>query len=221
MDPPGSHAPDGFRDEKGKVKWAIHPLSPQDLVRGQFVGYRQEPGVAPDSQVETFAAVRLFIDSWRWADVPFYIRAGKELPVTCTEVFVQFYRPPQRYFGNLELAQANSYVRFRLSPDVVTAIGARAKKPGEELRGEDVELQVSRESAGDIDPYERLLAAAIAGDSTLFSREDGVEAAWRVVDPILQEPTPLYPYEPGTWGPPQADTLVQSIGGWHNPTKDG
>jgi glucose-6-phosphate 1-dehydrogenase len=221
MEAPGSGAPDGLRDEKVKVLRAIRPLDPADLVRGQFRGYRQEAGVAPDSQVETFAAVRLFIDSWRWADVPFYLRAGKELPVTCTEVYVEFHRPPQRQYGSHVAGHGRNYVRFRFSPEVVTAIGARSKMPGEGLKGEDVELLVARQPAGDIDPYERLLTNAMHGNGALFAREDSVEAAWRVVDPVLHQPTPLYPYEPGTWGPVEADTVLAPPGGWHNPTANG
>jgi glucose-6-phosphate 1-dehydrogenase len=221
MDPPGSGAPDGLRDEKAKVLQAIRPLDPADLVRGQFKGYRKEEGVAPDSQVETFAAVRLFIDSWRWSDVPFSIRAGKCLPVTCTEVVVEFHRPPQRRIGSHELHHARNYVRFRFSPEVETAIGVRAKKPGEVLVGEDVELVLAHEEAGEIEPYERLLTNAINGDGTLFARQDSVEAAWRVVDPILSRPTPVYEYDPGTWGPPQADAIVTPAGAWHNPAPAG
>src|SRR5262249_23065419 len=159
-------------------------------------------GVAPDSTVETFAAVRVFIDSWRWAGVPFCIRAGKCLPTTCTEVLIEFHRPPQQIFGRHEIVHTHNHVRFRLSPEVVLAIGARAKKPGDWREGEDVELVLSRSPAGDIEPYERLLTHALAGDGSLFARQDGVEAAWAVVDPILKEPTPVYEYEPGTWGPP-------------------
>jgi glucose-6-phosphate 1-dehydrogenase len=217
MEPPGSGSPDGMRDEKAKVKYAMRPLDPQDLVRGQFRGYRQEPGVAPNSTVETFAAVRLFIDSWRWEGVPFFIRAGKCLPVTCTEVVVEFHRPPQRLFGEAEIVHTRNHVRFRLNPEVVTALGARSKKPGESLEGEDVELVLSRSPAHDIEPYERLLTNALAGDGTLFARQDGVEAAWAVVDPILNEPTPVYEYEPGTWGPSQADAIIAPYDCWNNP----
>jgi glucose-6-phosphate 1-dehydrogenase len=220
MEPPGSGAPDGLRDEKVKVLRAVRPLDPGDLVRGQFRGYRQEDGVAPDSQVETFAAVRLFIDSWRWGGVPFHIRAGKCLPVTCTEVLVQFHRPPQRAFGSLEMLRARNYLRFRFSPEVVTALGAQSKLPGEELVGQDTELVVSRQPARDIDPYDRLLSNALDGDGSLFAREDAVEAAWRVVDPVLNRPTPVHGYEPGTWGPAEADSVAPD-GGWHNPAASG
>jgi glucose-6-phosphate 1-dehydrogenase len=221
MEPPGSGAPDGVRDEKVKILQAIRPLDPQNLVRGQFRGYRKEEGVAADSEVETFAAVRLFIDSWRWRDVPFFIRAGKRLPVTCTEVMVEFRQPPQEKFAGRELAHGHSHLRFRFSPEVVTALGVCAKRQGESLEGDDIEMTVSRQSAADIDPYERLLSSALAGDGSLFAREDGVEAAWHVVDPILHEGTPVHDYEPGTWGPPQADDLTRPEDVWHNPTEAG
>lgn len=221
MEPPGSGTPDGIRDEKVKVLQSIRPLDPQNLVRGQFRGYRQEAGVAPDSQVETFAAVRLFLDSWRWGGVPFYIRAGKCLPVTCTEVLVQLRQPPQRIFAGRELAHGRSHLRFRFSPDVVTALGICAKQPGEALQGNDIEMTVTRQSATDIDPYERLLTSALDGDGSLFAREDGVEAAWRVVDPILHDPAPVEIYEPGTWGPPDSECLNGPDEDWHNPTAAG
>ena len=218
MEPPGSDSPDGVRDEKAKILRAMDPLDPNDLVRGQFTGYRDEEGVDPDSQVETYAAVRLFIDSWRWAGVPFYVRAGKCLPMTCTEVLVQFHRPPQVKLAGQTLSHARNYVRFRLSPEVVTAIGARSKRLGERMQGQTVEMFVARQAAHDMDAYERLLALAMAGDGSLFAREDSVEAAWRVVDPILSAATPVYEYEPGTWGPREADEIVEPIGGWHNPS---
>jgi glucose-6-phosphate 1-dehydrogenase len=220
MEPPGSGSPDAMRDEKVKVLRAIHPLENENVVRGQFIGYRKEDGVAPDSEVETFAALRLHIDSWRWGGVPFYIRAGKRMPFTGTEVLVEFHRPPQKRLGIAELVHSRNHVRFRLSPTIETAIGARAKAPGERLVGEDVELLVHHEVAGEVDPYERLLANALKGDTTLFAREDSVEAAWRIVDPILNSPTSIYEYEPGSWGP-QADRVVAPDGGWHNPRHNG
>ncbi len=221
MEPPGSGTPDGIRDEKVKVLQSIRPLDPENLVRGQFRGYRQEAGVAPDSEVETFAAVRLFLDSWRWGGVPFFIRAGKCLPVTCTEVLVEFRQPPQKIFAGRELAHGRSHLRFRFSPDVVTALGICAKQPGETLQGDDIEMTVSRQSATDIDPYERLLTSALDGDGSLFAREDGVEAAWRVVDSILNESTPVHEYAPGTWGPAEAEALSGPDDDWHNPTAAG
>jgi glucose-6-phosphate 1-dehydrogenase len=216
MEPPVGHDPEALRDEKSKILRAMRPLAPEDVVRGQFRGYRQEPGVAPDSQVETFAAVRLEIDSWRWAGVPFIIRAGKCLPVSASEVRVELKRPPQNVFCEADPGEPN-YYRFRLSPEVVIALGARAKKAGEEMAGEAVEL-VARYMPGDeMGPYERLLWDASRGDPTLFAREDEVEAAWRVVDPILGNVSPLHLYEPNTWGPPEADALTAASGGWHAP----
>jgi len=216
MDPPGSNSPDGLRDEKAKVKNAIRPLRPEDVVRGQFRGYRQEPGVSATSTVETFAAVRLEVDSWRWAGVPFYVRAGKCLPATCTEVVVEFRKPPQQMFGLFNVQHSHGHMRFRLSPNIVTALLARSKKPGEEMVGEDVELLVTRQAAEDIEPYERLLGNALDGDGALFSRRDSVEAAWRVVDPILGDCTPVHEYEPGTWGPAEV-ARFQLPHGWYDP----
>lgn len=216
MEPPGSHSPDALRDEKAKVKNAILPLKPEDVVRGQFVGYRQEAGVAPDSHVETFAAARFAIDSWRWGGVPIYVRAGKCLPTTCTEVVVEFKRPPQDVFGVYEMVHSRGHLRFRLSPDIETALLARSKKPGRELVGEDVELMFERRAAEDIEPYERLLGNALDGDGTLFSRQDSVEAAWRVVDPVLGNVVPVQEYAPGTWGPAEAARLAPCRG-WLEP----
>ena len=219
-EPPGAGDPDAMRDARSKVLHAIRPLSPDDLVRGQFKGYRKEPGVAHDSRVETFAAVRLYIDSWRWGGIPFYIRAGKCLPVTATEVMVQLKRPPQMVFGTLYMPQGDNYVRFRLSPDIATAIGARAKRPGSQDT-DQVELLVARNpDPEEMEAYERLIWMAMHGDSTLFAREDAVEAAWRIVDPILGGTTPLYEYEQGTWGPREADHIIEG-GGWHDPVASG
>jgi glucose-6-phosphate 1-dehydrogenase len=216
-EPPVAGHPDAFRQARSQVLTAIRPLSPDDLVRGQFKGYRKEPGVAHDSRVETFAAVRLFVDSWRWGGVPFYIRSGKCLPVTATEVVVMLKRPPQTVFGHLHMPQGDNYVRFRLSPDIATAIGALTKRPGSEDT-DQVELLVARNpDPEDMEAYERLLWMAMHGESTLFAREDAVEGAWRIVDPILNTNTPLYEYEQGTWGPREADHIIQDGGGWHNP----
>ena len=217
MEPPGSGAPDGLRDEKVKVLQAIRPLDPAQVVRGQYCGYRDEPGVASDSTVETYAAVRLSIDSWRWGGVPFAIRAGKCLATTATEVRVQFRRPPQELFGRLRLESSRNYVRFRFNPDNAIAIGALARAEGETAALEHVELLVSRHPENQVPPYTRLLENALAGDPTLFAREDGVEAAWRVVDPVLGDATPLSYYEPFTWGPREADDLIRDAGGWQNP----
>jgi len=217
MEPPISSDPEDQRDEKSRVFKAMRPLQPTDVVRGQFRGYREVAGVAPDSQVETFAAVRLYLDTWRWAGVPFYIRAGKHLPVTATEVLVELKRPPQAVFGEVEPGQSN-YLRFQLSPRIVLALGARAKLPGEAMVGEEVELVACHQHGDEMDPYERLLGDAARGDASLFARQDSVEAAWEVVDPVLSAATPLHEYEPGTWGPAEADALIAADGGWHSPT---
>ncbi|GIW40773.1 MAG: hypothetical protein KatS3mg076_1350 [Candidatus Binatia bacterium] len=214
MEPPATMDAEGIRDEKVKVFKTTRPLGPGDLVRGQFRGYRNEPGVAPDSQVETFAAVRLSIDSWRWDGVPFFVRAGKCLPTTATEVLVKLRRPP---LSKLSPGESN-YVRFRLSPEVTIAIGARVKKPEELVGSEPAELGVVHHPRGDeMGAYERLLRDAMVGDATLFTRQDGVEAAWAIVQPVLDAPTPLYEYAPGTWGPPEAEQLAAEVGGWHCP----
>ena len=216
MEAPIGRDADALRYEKQRAFRAMRPLSPADVVRGQFRGYRNEKGVAPDSQVETFAAVKLHIDTWRWAGVPFYIRAGKQMPVTATEVLVELKRPPQAVFDAVTQSQAN-YFRFRLSPDVSISLGARAKLPGEAMAGERVELVVRQTQADEMTPYERLLGDALRGDPMLFVREDGVEAAWSVVDPILGNATPVHEYEPNTWGPTEADHIIAGDGGWHNP----
>lgn len=217
MEPPISGAGEALRDERVKVFKRMRPLTGQSLVRGQFRGYRNEPGVAPDSQVETFASLQIHLDSWRWAGVPFFIRAGKHLPVTATEVFVTLKRPPQNVFGETFGEQRN-YVRFRLGPDrVAVAIGARAKVPGEKMIGDEIELFVCHQRGDEMEAYERLIGDAMVGDSSLFARQDGVEASWRVVDPILRMPTPVYEYEPGTWGPSESQALIAPFGGWQIP----
>ncbi len=216
MDPPAANDSETKRDEKIRVFRAIRPRSPEDVVRGQYRGYRSEDGVAPDSEIETFAAVRLHIDSWRWAGVPFCIRAGKELPVTATEVLVVLKRPPQTVFDEIKPGQAN-YLHFRLGPNVFIALGARAKVPGESMVGEEVKLLACQHSGEEMSPYERLLSDATRGDTTLFAREDAVEAAWHVVEPILENVTPLHDYESRTWGPAEADRIIGGEGGWHNP----
>ncbi len=207
---------DALRDEKQRAFRAMRPLAPTDVVRGQFRGYQNERGVAADSRVETFAAVKLYIDTWRWAGVPFYIRAGKRMPVSATEVLVELKRPPQAVFDKITRSQAD-YFRFRLSPNLLISLGARAKMPGEAMVGEGVELVVRQVSADEMTPYERLLGDAIRGDATLFVREDGVEAAWTVVDPILGNATPVHEYEPNTWGPAEADRIIAGDGGWRDP----
>jgi glucose-6-phosphate 1-dehydrogenase len=216
MEAPTGRDPDALRDEKQHAFRAMRPLTPADVVRGQFRGYRKEDGVASDSQVETFAAVRQYIDTWRLAGVPFYIRAGKRMPVTATEVLVELKRPPQAVFDTITQNQAN-YFRFRLSPNVSIALGARVKVPGEAMAGEDVELLVRPGSEDGMMPYERLLGDAIRGDSLLFVREDGVEAAWGVVDPVLGNVTPVHEYEPNTWGPVETKQIISGDDRWHNP----
>jgi glucose-6-phosphate 1-dehydrogenase len=205
---------ESLRDEQVKVLRAVRPLRPESVVRGQFRGYQREAGVAADSKVETFAAVRLQIDSWRWDGVPFYIRAGKCMPTTATEVLVKLKRPPMLQVPSCDA----NYYRFRLSPDVIIAIGARVKRPGDQLLTEPVELRVMQQpTTDDMDPYERLLGEAMEGDQQLFSRQDGVEAAWAVVQPVLDDSNPPHEYEPGSWGPPQAATLLAAEGGWYVP----
>ena len=220
MEAPATTYDEAIRDEQAKVLRTIRPLSPEYLVRGQFRGYREETGVAPDSQVATYAALRLHVDSWRWEGVPFYVRAGKHLATTVTEVMVELRQAPPVVFRELRNNLGN-YVRFRLSPKVVIALGARAKRPGEGMQGEPVELSVVDEPEdGDdrMDAYERLLGDAMAGDATLFARQDVVEAAWAIVDPLASSAGELFQYEPGTWGPSQSDRLVSEIGGWNTPT---
>jgi glucose-6-phosphate 1-dehydrogenase len=216
MEAPSGEDTDAIRDEKTRILKAMRPLDPSHVVRGQYRGYRQEDGVAPDSQVETFAAVKLAIDSWRWADVPFYIRAGKRLPVTATEIEVELKRPPQTVFGETEPDRSN-YYRFRISPVVKISLGARAKVSGESMRGEEVELVAVHQTADEMAPYERLLGDAMQGEETLFVREDSIEAQWRIVDPILGNTTPVLEYAPNTWGPSESDKMTAQDGGWHNP----
>jgi glucose-6-phosphate 1-dehydrogenase len=221
MEAPSSAYPEAIRDEQAQLLRNVRPLEADQLVRGQFRGYRDEPGVAPDSSVATFAALRLHIDSWRWHGVPFYVRAGKSLKVTCTEVMVELKRPPPVVFPE-QVPVGGNHVRFRLSPHIAIALGARAKRPGEAMEGDPVELRLMEETlearGQRLAAYERLLGDAMVGDATLFARQDGVEAAWAVVDPVLQSPGPVHPYEPGTWGPPEADRLVADVGGWNTPT---
>jgi glucose-6-phosphate 1-dehydrogenase len=211
MEPPVASHPESVRDEKVKVFRAIRPLSSHDLVRGQYAGYRQEKGVAPDSTVETFAAMRLHIDSWRWEGVPFLIRAGKKLAASCTEVLVTLKRPPLR-----PTPEDPNYLRFRLSPDVIIALGARVKKAGDQQVSEPTELRlVHHRDDYEMLPYERLLGEAMEGDTSMFAREDSVDVAWEVVQPILGDVTPVHEYAPGSWGPVDADRLTCEVGGWH------
>ena len=214
MEPPDFGYEESIRDEQVKVFRKIRPLTKDSLVRGQFNGYRNEAGVAPDSTVETFAAVRLYIDSWRWEGVPFLVRAGKALAVTATEVVVTLKRPPLTTLAHGE----TNYVRFRLGPDMTIALGARVKRPGEAFISDPTELRIAHlPSADEMTPYERLLGDAMDGDAMLFAREDGVEAAWTVVQDILGNVEPALEYDPGSWGPGEAMTLAADIGGWRDP----
>jgi glucose-6-phosphate 1-dehydrogenase len=217
MEPPVRTDSESIRDEKVKVLRAIPPIETKDLVRGQFRGYRQEPGVSPDSQVETFAALRLRIDSWRWRGVPFYIRAGKYLAVTCTETLIRLRKPPTMY---TQYKLESNYVRLRISPDVVLAFGLNVTSPEDESQNLVSELIASRRPfAKEMDAYERVLSDAMAGDATLFAREDYVEEAWRIVDPVLKAGTELYEYEPTTWGAVEAESIAPP-GGWSKVVAD-
>jgi glucose-6-phosphate 1-dehydrogenase len=219
MEPPTDEGYDEVRAAKTQVLRAARPLDPAQVVRGQYHGYRDEPGVTADSAVETFAALRLEFDTWRWAGVPFLIRAGKKLPTTAAEVVVDFREPPLDIFRESVTGNRNS-VRFRLSPEIVIALQARAKAPGEAMRGEQVELTVRHHPAEMLPaPYERLLGDALEGDPSLFAPQDTVEAAWRIVEPVLDGAVAVHQYQPGTWGPRQASRLAR--GGWHNPASRG
>ncbi|HEX4426638.1 MAG TPA: glucose-6-phosphate dehydrogenase [Terriglobales bacterium] len=215
MEPPPSNDAERMRDEKVKVLRSIPALRPQDVVRGQFTGYRKEPGVKPGSQVETYVALRLYINSWRWKGVPFYIRAGKSLPVTATEVMVKLRQPPATFSDTPPPA---NYFRFRVTPDLVIAVGALVKRSGDEFHGEHIELLAAEHAdPSELQAYEELLDDAMHGNSVRFARQDYVEEAWRIVDPVLGNATPLDAYAPGTWGPIEADTLTDGDGGWLNP----
>ncbi len=219
MDAPLGQDAESMRAEKLRLFRAMRPLDPAHVVRGQFAGYRSEKGVAPASQVETFAALRLYIDTWRWAGVPFYLRAGKCLPITATEVMVELKPPPLGVFDGVSAARPN-YFRFRLSPEVLISVGAKVKKSGEAMAGEPTELIARHSLRRDRAPYERLLHDAMRGDPSLFTRDDCVEAAWRVIDPVLRAPPPVVEYAQGSWGPAPAGALVKSATGWHNPVAE-
>ncbi len=219
MEPPVRTDSESMRDEKVKVLKAISPLDTNNLVRGQFRGYRKEKGVAPNSQVETFAALRLDVNSWRWQGVPFYIRAGKSLPVTCTEIMVRLRRPPTVF---PTCTPAPNYFRFRISPEVTGAFGVTVMDAEEKMVGQPLELLASHlPEAGEMDAYERVLGDAMAGDAASFAREDYVEEAWRIVDPVLKAGSPIFEYEPQTWGPSEVDEKVAPPGGWNNPIVTG
>ncbi len=215
MEPPPGVDAEMLRDEKAKVLKGIRPLQPRDVIRGQFRGYRDEPGVSANSRIETFVALRLEINSWRWKGVPFYIRAGKCLPVTATEVLVKLRQPPAVFS---EIAPPPNYFRFRVTPDLMIAVGALVKKAGER-EGQNVELVISEESdPAEMGAYEELLFDAMRGNSARFARQDYVEEAWRIVDPVLGDVVPVYEYEPGTWGPSEVSSLIGPDGGWFDPT---
>lgn len=216
VEPPVRGEADDLSDEKVQVLKAIRPLRPEDVVRGQFEGYLDEPGVAPNSSRETFAALRFAVDTWRWEGVPFYIRAGKNLPVRATEVIVRFRRPPIAVFDGFSKDQGN-YVRFRLGPQVVTGLGVRRKRAGSDMVGEPVELSALGDTTDDMMPYERLIGDAMDGRRQLFTRQDAAEMAWRIFDPILDPPDPPPLYQPGTWGPAEAMAGFEPPGGWVDP----
>ncbi|MGA9033842.1 MAG: glucose-6-phosphate dehydrogenase [Sulfuricaulis sp.] len=218
MEPPTYRGFGAVHGETADVFQAMRPLKSDDLVRGQYAGYRKEPGVAKDSDVETFCALRLFIDSWRWEGVPWYLRSGKCLAETAAEVIVQLKPPPQRLFADsAPPAGRANYLRFRLSPNSAVALAARVKRAGKEFVGDQRELFLIDERPGEESPYERLLGDAMAGNGALFTREDAVEAAWAAVDPVLNNHHRTHSYKPGSWGPKQADALIAVNGGWHNP----
>ncbi len=218
MEPPAYQGYQAVQDEKVKVFRAMQPLGDDDIVRGQFTGYREEAGVSPHSDVETFLALRLSINSWRWAGVPWYLRSGKCLPAGAAEVVVELKPPPQPLFADSTPARGRAnYFRFRLSPNPVIAIAARVKRAGEEFVGDQRELTLFNGQPGEEQPYQRLLSDALAGDGALYTREDSIEAAWAVVEPVLHHHHRVLPYAPGTWGPDRADALIAGDGRWHNP----
>jgi glucose-6-phosphate 1-dehydrogenase len=221
MEAPSGRDLDAMHNEKAKVFNAMRALRPADMVRGQYAGYRKEPDVAKNSDVETYCALKLQIDSWRWNGVPWYLRAGKYLPVTATEIVVELKAPPQKLFADgVQKPGESNYLRFRLSPKSAVALAARVKLAGQGFIGEQRELFLSEEQTGEEPAYERLLGDAMAGDGSLFTREDAVEAAWEVVDPVLKHHPRVRPYRPGTWGPKEADALIAKEGGWRNPAAD-
>jgi len=221
MEPPAIRHYGAVQVEKTKVFQAMRPLKPDDLIRGQYTGYRKETGVAKDSDVETFCALRLFIDSWRWEGVPWYLRSGKFLAETASEVLVELKPPPQKLFADSAPASGRTnYLRFRLSPSSAVALAARVKREGKEFIGDQRELFLMEEQPGEEAPYERLLGDAMAGDGALFTREDAVEAAWAVVDPVLNTHRLAHPYKRGSWGPKEADALIATDGYWHNPLSE-
>jgi len=217
MEPPADRNFGAVHNEKAKVFQAMRPLTSDDVVRGQYAGYRKEPDVARNSDVATFCALRLSIDSWRWAGVPWYLRSGKYLPENATEVLVELKPPPQKLFADSTPATGSgNYLQFQISPTSAIALSARVKRAGKEFVGEQRELHLVEEQPGEESPYERLLGDAMAGDGALFTREDAVEAAWAVVDPVLKKHHRALPYKRHSWGPKEADALIASDGRWHN-----
>ena len=216
MDPPTGEESEALRDQKSSLLKAVRPIQPEDVVRAQYNGYRDVPGVRPGSTVETYIAVRVFIESWRWEGVPIYIRTGKNLPVTATEVSVEFRRPPRETFGEL-VPGGSAHMRFRLGPDMAIGLGLRIKQPGDRMAGDDTELMLTAQAASYRPPYQRLLGDAMQGNGELFGREDIVDAQWRIVEPILDNVTPLYTYDAGSWGPDEATQLIGADGPWRNP----
>jgi glucose-6-phosphate 1-dehydrogenase len=217
MDAPTGEEHEAQRDQKAALLKAVRPLDAASLVRGQYRGYRAVKGVRPDSTTETYVAVKLFVDSWRWAGVPIYIRAGKCLPLTAAEVTVEFKPPPRATFDDVIGAQPG-YLRARLSPDVGVALGLRMKHPGERMTGDNVELMLMERAASQMPPYQRLLGDAMRGNNELFGRDDVVDAQWRIVEPIVKNPPAAQEYDPGTWGPDAANTLIGADGPWRNPS---
>ncbi len=217
MEPPASRHFEAVHRHKADVFAAMRPLGAGDILRGQYLGYRDEPRVADDSEVETFCALRVHVDSWRWGGVPWYLRSGKCLPLTACEVVVRLKAPPQNLFGDAAVHEDANYLRFHLSPHSTIALAARVKRAGKEFVGDQREFALLEEEPGEQSPYERLLADAMDGDGALFAREDAIEAAWAVVDPVLVEHPPVHIYEPGSWGPPAANHFIAADGGWRNP----
>jgi glucose-6-phosphate 1-dehydrogenase len=218
MEPPAERDFGGMQIQKANVFKAMRPLAPDDLVRGQYEGYRKEPDVAKNSDVETFCAVRLFIDSWRWEGVPWFLRSGKYLAEDATEVLVELKPPPQQLFADsVPVSGRSNYFRFQIAPNPAIAVAARVKRAGKDFVGDQKELCLVEHQPGEESPYERLLTDAMAGDGALFTREDAVEAAWTVVDPVLKHHHRVHRYKRGSWGPKEADALIAPYGSWHNP----
>jgi glucose-6-phosphate 1-dehydrogenase len=218
MEPPPAGDREALRDEKTQLLKSIRTVSPEYSVRGQFQGYRDEEGVNKNSTVETFSAISFFVDSWRWEGVPFYVRTGKNLPVTVTEVLVELHRPPHMVFKET-VAQRGNYLRFRLGPDFAIAMGTRVKRPGEAMAGDNTELFVTQQNPAEMGAYERLIGDAFRGDANLFARVDSVESCWRIVEPILGDATPIYEYEKGSWGPAEANRILAPGTIWHDPKR--